>query len=378
MIETILHESPSSSDCEQENSRKPEHAIKDICVRIIDFNSSSVRIINETDRVHQWTNAIGTWNYCAPEIILNETPYDNSISWTIGILASILIDKYPFCDFITKDYEHKLAPQDTWRKLFGNLYMKFPEHPPLLRKEWYGEPWEKLIWNTTHWCQIKRWTLYEIYKYCYCELINVKDRANYDNPFILYGNIPCIQHCICIDKLTHEKREKTIHLMYNLCMRIKQMNIFPTAVTMFDRCQSMIYENDVSTNINRIACACLLISSCIFNASILLSKTKLPLLLRFFAMVHLDDLIQSMYSICQYLQWKIWEKPAHIIIDEYSYNIDFELHYNRIFWQYVKEAFMHQKNSYTQHMVAEYAFEKIKAHHIKHNNTKNNSNNSNN
>lgn len=328
--------------------------IEDIDVKVIDFNSSSVRFINDNDN-NNWIRAIGTWNYSAPEIILNERPENNSISWNIGVIATIIIDKYCFSDLITRDMENKLVPQDVWSSLLVGWYKKYQDHPPLLRLDWYDEPWKKLIWNCTHWCANKRWSIYEIYNYIYYNLLSENEQCKYINPFMLYKDVLPIQYKIEVDKISYEKREQVIETMYNLCVKIDNMYIFSTAVSIFDRCQSIIYHNELYSNINQLAAASILLSSFIHNKNLLESKTKAPVLIKYFAILHLDDIIHNIYTIGKYLEWKLWEKPVHILLNEEN----LYLKYSKIFWLTIKETFITQKTEYTQALITKQIINKF-------------------
>lgn len=362
MIETVLH-NPSQVD--EENTIHPDYDIEKLKVRVIDFNSSSVRILDEQNRNIHWANAIGTWNYCAPEIILYERPENTSICWTIGLLAATLIDTYAFTDFVNKEMQNTLVPQNTWKRLFGELYMKYPNHPPLSRKDFYDEPWQKLIINCTHWVQSKRWSLGELYNYVYYQLLNDIDKLKYEIPYILYEIIQPIQYTIHIGKLTKEKRSQIIQLIYNLCVRIKQMYLFATAVTIFDRCECIIYDNEMMSNSNQIAGCSILLSACMSNVHILTSKSKLTMLTKFFAITHLDTFLHTLFSIGNYLQWKIWEKPAHIIVFDYFHKRHLSCLDNltrknyKVIWEYIRDGFEIQKDYYTQQMIADCVIERI-------------------
>lgn len=330
----------------------PKEDVRQLYVRIIDFNISTVRIVH--DSLH-WATAIGTWNYCAPEIILHETPDSNSISWTIGVITADIIDKFAFSDFVTEDMQHKLGSQENWKKIFNNLYINYPDHPPLSRSDYYPDLWKNLIWNCMHWCPTKRWNLPTIYRYLYSEILDDKERKLYHAPDILYHNIPVIEHMIYIGELDHEMRAYAINNIYAMCMRIKRMNFFPTAVAIFDRCESIINDKEVETDTKIQACSCILFSAYMFNTNILDSNSRKLLLMRLFTGINLDEVIEHMYVVGSHLHWKLWEKPVHIIIDDSHPKTK----YNKIFWEHVKEGFLYFREYYTQRMVADYVMTRL-------------------
>ena len=99
----------------------------------------------------QWTPAIGTWNYAAPEIIFNDTVVPNSIIWSIGMLICDLLDDYP----IQHKYYPKYKIKNTrisWIELLNKIY--YQEQQPIAFSNSYQslpEPWKEWIRKMMYW-----------------------------------------------------------------------------------------------------------------------------------------------------------------------------------------------------------------------------------
>jgi serine/threonine protein kinase len=317
---------------------------------IIDFNLSSVKIINEINNSTAWINTVGTWNFCPPEIILEEQPKNNSISWTIGVISAMILDDYPFSDVVSLDMQHNLIPQQEWKQLFIDLYKKYPDHPPLLRYEWYNEKWGKFIWNCTHWDNKKRWDLYEIYKYVYEELLDENDKKYYKEPSIFYNSIDRIKHEVYINRTFQNARQRIIKLLYKICKKSKLMNVFPTAITIYDRYMSTIDEETTETYKRHIIGASFILSCSLFGLNTFEYEAIIKTLMENLELSDVNKIIENMHCICLGLDYNLWEKPVQIVVDDKKRKII----YNKKFWEHIRDAFIYHKDYYTQDLLAEY------------------------
>ena len=322
-------------------------------IKIIDFNIASVKMVYNNDI--GWTNTVGTWNYCAPEIIINSVPENNSSSWAIGIIASILIDEYTFSNFVNMDMQTKLFPQKKWALLFNDLFIKHPDHPPLSRWEWYEEPWQKLIWNCIQWNSEKRWTLDEIYAHIYLHTFDQNTRKLYTYPLNMSNIIHSIKYMAHIGWINNEIRIHIINTMFYVCKKIKAMYIFPTAVSIFDRCDFLVYNNEDPSMVYNIAVASMLLSSFIFDVEIITYYKHYQFLMEAFGLQCTSNVIEYIHAICKHLSYKLWEKPVHVIIAEERNCIGKKNN----FWKYIKNEFLESHKYYTQRIIADHIIAKI-------------------
>lgn len=106
----------------------------------------------------QWTPAIGTWNYAAPEIIFDATVVSNSVIWSIGMLLCELLDDYP----IQKKYYPTCKiknSQTAWKDLLHTIYNV--EQQPIAFINSYQSiplPWKNWIQQMMHWDATERIT----------------------------------------------------------------------------------------------------------------------------------------------------------------------------------------------------------------------------
>ncbi len=322
-------------------------AIKDIIVRIIDFNSTSIRIIDNKDPIVYWANAIGTWNYVPPEIILHDTPYSNSISWTIGVIAAFIIDEYPFIDTITKEMDRTLVDQSKWIKTIEDWYINYPNNPPLLRKEWYDDKWKQVICSCIQWDNSIRWTLEHMYT---CIFGFIDDHMKSSPTILIPSNLSKIQpisYTIELADIPCEDRHRIVFLIYSICDKVGNMNLFPTAVAIFDRSIPLVNVN-VIKNINWVAAGAFILSSFVNNLDLLCSRTNVSLILNTFACINKSHVLVYMYHIGDILEWKIWEKPVHIIVIER----DERLKTHPKLFEYIRDAFLRPSRNYTQNEIA--------------------------
>ena len=352
-------EEDDEDDREHEKKMKNvqrQRQIKDIVVRIIDFNISSIKVLWSDDIKMGWSYTIGTWNYSSPEIILYETPHNNSISWNIGTIAAFIIDEYPFIDHISEDMDRVLVKQDVWIKTMNDLYLEFPDHPPLSRKELYGTKWAKLIDSCTEWNNLDRWSIREIHAYIYSDLLceEYKLFPTIVSPSCI-NTISPIEYKIEIVKINLEKRKELINMLYYFCKKMENMNIFPTAVAIFDRCLLPMNEKFLE-NIDYIIAGSVILSCFINNYEILLSDRDMSCLFSSFDCSNHMDVMLYMYYIGELLNWKLWEKPAHIIIIEQEEY----LRCNIELFEYIRDAFILQQGKYTQNDIAIQVIDQIK------------------
>lgn len=68
------------------------------------------------------------------------------------------------------------------------------------------------------------------------------------------------------------------------------------------------------------------------------------------------DVMLYMYYIGELLNWKLWEKPAHIIIIEQEEY----LRCNIELFEYIRDAFILQQGKYTQNDIAIQVIDQIK------------------
>lgn len=95
---------------------------------LIDFNIVSSMQCQED--VLQWSNTIGTWNFCAPEIIWYSKPTCTSMVWSLGILLASLIYRFPL-DASYKLNSKNVSSRQFWQQTYFDIQSHHPDHLPL-------------------------------------------------------------------------------------------------------------------------------------------------------------------------------------------------------------------------------------------------------
>lgn len=332
----------------------------DLVVRIIDFNIASVKVIScgGHDIDLQWSKTIGTWSYTAPEITLYETPYNNSISWAIGLVAAFVIDTYPFVDVVPLDIEQNMD-QDVWCRKMSELHEMYPDHPPLLRSSWYGEKWQRLIHCCTEWSSGLRWSLSDIYSYLYSEIMTSDDRAKRGvlAPVDLQMVAVPIRHQICVVECPFVNRCETISTMYSVCSSIKNMNLFPTAVAIYDRYTAAVGKQDaiLVTGANYTGAACIILASFLNGCSLLGSRSQMTILMNSFSCTNKPNITAHICYVGGTLRWKLWEKPCHI----YAAERDYRVRNHPGLYQCIRDILVSQTSVYTQEEVGNIVLDRL-------------------
>ena len=285
-------------------------------------------------------------------------PSENSISWTIGTIAAFIIDAYPFIDLITIEMDRSLVEQHVWIKTIEKWYVKYSIQPPLTRKEWYDDRWKRIICGCIQWSSVQRYSLEYLYKIIYADFIS---NTKLDIPLnriispIDLSNIQTICYVIESNRIPNTDRDKIVFLLYSICEKVSNMNLFPTAMAIFDRSLRMINES-ILQYINYLAAGAFLLSCFVHNINLLSSKIHVDLMLETFICTHKSYIVIYMHHIGDILGWKLWEKPIHILIAEKDEKI--KIHPE--LFKHIRDAFLRPCDKYTQEELANYVLENFK------------------
>jgi serine/threonine protein kinase len=108
----------------------------------------------------QWTPAIGTWNYAAPEIIFNSSVVSNSVIWSVAMIICELLDDYPIQKKYYPNYKIKITNNHAyWLELLHKIYNQ--EQQPIAFVNSYqslSQPWKEWIIKMMHWNSTERIT----------------------------------------------------------------------------------------------------------------------------------------------------------------------------------------------------------------------------
>ena len=139
-----------------------------------------------------------------------------------------------------------------------------------------------------------------------------------------------------------------------MCEKIGNMNLFSSAVSIFDRSLRVV-NNDVIKNINCLAAGSLLLSSFINRFNIVSSRTYVAMMLNTLVCISKSHALMYMYHIGEMLGWRLWEKPVHIIVLEKNEKCANHPDLS----EYIRDAFLKPLDGYTQEEIADYVIEMI-------------------
>lgn len=272
-------------------------------VTIIDFNIvSSMYVDSKTDKIH-WADSIGTWNYCAPELICSYKVYETSIVWTLGLLLAYMIHAFPLDSQRSSMSRKQLASRRHWKTLYDNLRNEYTEHLPLPSEHAHkmSKQLQYIFERCTKWEPSERITLYELYSMLH--LMQKKDR------------LPPTLHLHTISWVadpTHippQKRTLAIQIAHDLCQHFEKMNVLVRIISWIDRLELI----DISTNVI-VACFCLawmLQGEYVLNDEHVLTDLRV-----LFEDFDLETLMADILHIGKSLSWRLWEKTADVYFAE--------------------------------------------------------------
>lgn len=325
-------------------------------VRIIDFNCISVREVQPKDPGAEWTPAVGTWNYCAPEIILHETPFHTSPSWSLALLAAYILDRYAFIDSITTEMNRTLVDQQVWCDLMDHWAAVHTDHPPLLRSEYYGDAWGRLIHEGTQWSVHTRWTLPQIRQYIREHLLEGECSCSGPGPGPSAPEIHAISHMIDVSAVVPDLRRRAVAALYGLCEKMGRMNLFPAAMAIVDRVAPLL-DSEMLVAIETVSAAAYLLGCAMYGLSVFSSRPHMSKILNHAGCVHRSIVTMYMFHLGELLSWRLWEKPAHVwVVDQDRAQIQ-----NDKLFPYLRDAFLSQTGSYTQKGLAEEVLARLRA-----------------
>lgn len=195
-------------------------------ITIIDFNILSSRIMSNYDGL-KWSEAIGTWNYAAPEIICSSKPCSSSVVWTLGLLIAVIVEKFPVekSRFLSKDEVHD---REHWVRTYQALKEAHPKHLPLrtCTPRRMSQSLEYIYSKCVQWAPDKRLELYELRSMLY-----VYWTGNVSPPLHIH-----IVSWLC-DPTTMDTdcRTKAIWKLYDACILCRKHCLFVRCVSWMDR-----------------------------------------------------------------------------------------------------------------------------------------------
>lgn len=272
-------------------------------VTLIDFNIvSSLRC--HKDRL-VWESAIGTWNYCAPEITKDSKPTDTSMVWSLGLLLAYMYATIPILETNHNDCdgEDHASKREYWINLFAFERKHSPEYFDLPCKHKYLMPvaLQDIYKRCTQWDPSKRCTLFELRT-----MIHVYRTSEPPPPLLLHT----VTWPADPTKQNPELRQHAIQLIHKLCKATNLERVFVLMVSWIDRLPyNEIHPIDIGA---LYALAMMLLGNYLFDDTSLYVKLVAVLDIS----SDMTILIDHVFTIGQALEWRLWEKSTDVALCE--------------------------------------------------------------
>lgn len=285
----------------QHTDIKPSNILVDADERttLIDFNIICHQRVIKKNEIG-WEEGLGTWNYCAPEIIENLQPSDTSMVWSIGLLIPYIC--YRCAYFIYPMSDARRFKQKTWKTMMMQCRKKCQSHLPLSDSHmaFIPTPLYQLYEACTRWDSADRISLGELRQ----RLVTIYFPN--EPPFH-----PWINNFMANPKkLSPDLRKLGIQVMFNCCKRIHMLSLFCNAVSIFDRCHALIYPDTSKHIIGGIFYLLLLIKG---YYAIDNPKWTEPIC-EMLQIKEFKDLEPYVWKIGEWIHWQIIEKGSDIYL----------------------------------------------------------------
>jgi serine/threonine protein kinase len=245
---------------------------------LIDYNMVS-QLVQTPNGKAKWTPSYGTWNYCAPEIVLYGKPTDTSSVWSVGLLIAYLYARYPIRD-VYKVSCQKLATRTFWRNLLKTACEKSKDGFPLSNKHLILMPQTMIdIYRSCmRWEPSDRITLADMYKVIEGEYLTEPIS------FSLSNNVAT-------------KLDKKI---LNICRATKTLHVYPRSLDIIQRLDLpdtlLLFE---------IGCAVHYLTLMMTGSYVTDDEEFTKNTLSYWQ-VTLDGVEAAMWEILKILDWNIW------------------------------------------------------------------------
>lgn len=275
-------------------------------IYLIDYNCMSIEVVHETSR--RWVESIGTWYYCAPEIVFQKSPSATSMVWSLGLLFCTIWYKYPFSRAIKKHSSPKKIPerQHEWCQIFEYMQTHFSRETALVRKDIIKNlPTDSIdfLSRMLAWDPQKRPSLQDVVGFF---------KKTHSASVVTWTRIEWISNP---NTTTHpQERKDFIEHMYHISHVLHRQHYFTHTVVLFDRCHSI---SEFSAHIKGLACFVLV--GYLHNESMLESRAFCDTLPSGCSKTSIASIEEAIMFIGHTLHWKIYQRSIESILLKLGY-----------------------------------------------------------
>lgn len=268
-------------------------------VTLIDFNiMSSLRCRGDG---LGWDPAIGTWNYCAPEIVEHSAPTTTSMVWSLGLLMAYMFSRTLF----SERTDEEARTRELWVSVLQKEREANPEHLRIPSKhKLVMPPWLQYAFSRCmQWDPVERWSLFELRTMLYVY------RTSAPAPCLYLHTISWLSDP---RRLDFAERQQAIETIHELCVATHTEHVFVLIVSWMDRLPYMsIKMIDIAA---LFALANMLLGNFVFDDETLCAVIAIKLGLG------LEDsesqVMEHVIAVGQALGWKLWEKTTDVYLAE--------------------------------------------------------------
>lgn len=269
-------------------------------VTLIDFNIMSSLRCHKGEL--KWESSIGTWSYCAPEIVEKSAPTNTSMVWSLGLILAYMYGTFPLIERLGMNNEDAMN-RDLWVKLFSDERERNSEHLnlPSKHKLLMSSSLQYIFSMCTRWKPEERCSLFELRS-----MIHLYRTGHIPTPLYLHT----VSWLADPRRIPADTREEAIETLYRLCRATDTERIFVQMVSWLDR---LPYNQVDVMDIAALFClALMLLGNYVFDdrdmCVILVAKLDIPNDMRL--------IMEHVFTIGQALQWRLWEKTVDVSLCE--------------------------------------------------------------
>lgn len=269
-------------------------------VTLIDFNiMSSIRCHND----HlEWEEAIGTWSYCAPEIIEHSAPSNTSTTWSLGLIMGYMFGSFPLLERRNMTDE-QIASRDHWvgvfqrERAYNSEYLTLPpKHRSIM-----SSSLQYIYTQCTQWDPHARISLFELRSMVYLYMTHATPPPLFLHTITWHANP---------SHIPSDVRIEAIEIAFTLCKHTGAERMFVLIVSWIDR---LPYDTVDTMDIAALfVLALMLLGNYVFDdkqlCACMIDELQLP--------NDLNLLMDHVIIIGQALQWKLWEKSTDVSLCE--------------------------------------------------------------
>lgn len=252
-------------------------------VTIIDFNIVSFELY--TQSCHVWSKAYGTWNFCAPEVLLHTKPTKTSCVWSFGLIVAYMYNRFPLTNIAKHDIK-TLSSRRFWKNTMKELHDKCPDG---------------LLLPPDH---VAVMPLNMVLLYQKCMRWQPKDRISLQDVYAELTGF-CFQGFNVKNVATHNCTNCDLSKLFQSCKETDTQYIFSLAVTIYNQLCNIPEYND-----DDVLCACHAMALMLID----MYDDRKATLANVWNNTQVENIV---WDMCSYKKWDIIAKIPKLIFKDF-------------------------------------------------------------